>query len=146
MTTATYVAFALILSTLLLFKAGPTSVSIGVLVVFLMLAAIPWYFGTRDRSLPPSRLELMLATMWVWFRRILGLTTGVLMTVAGGIAVFSESGAAVPPNRWIGSGFLILLGLCVVYFGFVGQGPRRLDWRDDVALHKENKRRYRWRL
>jgi hypothetical protein len=146
MTTAAYFTFALILATLFLFKFGLTGVSVSVLAAFLMLAAIPWYFGTRNRSSPPSGLERVLASMWVWFRRILGLSMGVLMIVAGAYALFSEVGARGLPHRWLAAGLLIFLGLFLMYFAIVGQGHRRHDWRDDVALHKENKRRYRWRL
>jgi len=145
-TTSVYIAFALILSVLLLVKSGVTSVSLGVLVAFLLLAAIPWYFGTRDRSSPSSRLERVLATMWVWFRRILGVSMGILIFAGGLYALSSEAGAQGLPNRWIAGGLLILVGIFLIYFGIFGQGHRRYDWRDDIALHKENKRRYRWRL
>ena len=144
MTTSVFVAFALILATAVLLKNGVTGTSIGIVVAFLALAAIPWYFGTRNRSADPSRTERVLATVWVWFRRIAGFTVGGLMILGAAFMAFSEAGVKEGPSRWSVAGGLFLFGLFLIYFGIIGQGTRRYDWRDDVELHKANKRRYRW--
>lgn len=146
MTTAGFVAFALLLSVLFLVKSGLSGTGIGILFAALALAAIPWYFGTRDRSAEPSQAERVFATAWVWFRRILGVSVGAILILGGVYSALSDAGSRELSSQWIGSGLLILLGIFLIYFGIVGQGANRYDWRDDVALHKENKRRYRWWL
>lgn len=146
MTTAAFVVFASLLSVLFLVKSGLSGTGIGILFAALALAAIPWYFGTRNRSAEPSRVERVFATAWVWFRRVLGISMGAIFIVGGLYSVLSEAGSRELANHWIGSGLLIFLGIFLIYFGIVGQGANRHDWRDDVALHKANKRRYRWWL
>ena len=36
------------------------------------------------------------------------------------------------------------MGLATVYVGVIGLGPRRFYFRDDIALYKQNKRRFKW--
>lgn len=146
MTTAAFVAFALLVSVLFLVKSALSGTGIGILFVVLALAAIPWYFGTRDRSAEPSLAERVFATAWVWFRRILGVSVGAMFILGGVYSALSEAGSRELSSQWIASGLLVLLGIFLIYFGIIGQGTNQYDWRDDVALHKEHKRRYRWWL
>jgi hypothetical protein len=40
----------------------------------------------------------------------------------------------------------LLLGLYMVYVGWFGQGNNRTSFGDDLELHQQNKKRYKWRL
>lgn len=137
MNTQTFFAFIGILAALLFFRQG---VSIGTMIAVLvaaLLAAIPWYFGTCNRSTEPDRLEPLLASLWVWFRRFVGIGAGVLFLWAGWDIAHSDI--------FVG-GAIASLGLFCIYVGIVGQGRNRADWHDDNALHHDNKRRYKWWL
>ena len=37
-----------------------------------------------------------------------------------------------------------LMGAFMIYVGIFGQGNRRYDYKDDLKLHRENKKRYKW--
>lgn len=138
-----YVAGLASLAVLLLLKSGVSHKAIVVLATVAALMAIPLYFGTRNRNQPPSVTESVLAHLWVWFRRGLGLIVGVPCVVGGIYAVFSPSRnpAKFP---WYGCILLTLVGFFILYLGFVGQGVNRHAFRDDIELHRENKRRYKW--
>lgn len=146
MKTSTYFTFVLLTTALVVAKTGISSASLGVLAAFFVLAAIPLYFGTRDRAKDPSKAERFFATMWVWLRRLLGLAMGALCFLSAWVAVFPKGGPSDALSHWIGAGFLLFLGAFLFYFAAVGQGVDRYRWRDDVELHKQNKRRYRWWL
>lgn len=132
-----YVAFVGGLALLLFLRHGLSPGTMVAVLVWAILAAIPWYFGTRNRSTEPSRLERILASLWVWFRRIIGVGAGALFLWAGWDIAWSTD------SRLMG-GVLALLGFGCIYFGIVGQGWNSTDWRDDVDLHQDNKRRYKW--
>lgn len=109
-----------------------------------LLAAIPWYFGTRDRTRPPSQVEKVLATLWVWLRRLVGFTVGgALMIGAFSTATSNPAGKSLT-DIWLAVLALIAGGIFIFYLGFFGQGPKRSELGDDIRLHSENKRRYRW--
>ena len=78
MNTQAFVAFIVLLSILLFFRLGITVETVIAIFVATLLAAIPWYFGTRDRSRKPSSFEQLFANIWVWFRRLVGLAAGFL--------------------------------------------------------------------
>lgn len=120
----------------LIFLRHGFSFQTGIAVLAMALfAAIPWYFGTRDRSIRPSRFERFLANVWVWFRRSVGIGAG---------ALFLWTAWSVVGTNILGGSLLAVAGVFFVYVGVVGQGNDRLAWRDDIALHRDNKRRYKW--
>ena len=113
-------------------------VSFGTVIAVLvtaLFAAIPWYFGTRNRLTEPDSLERLLASLWVWFRRFVGIGAGVLFLWAGWDIAHSDT--------LVGGG-IASLGLFCIYVGIVGQGRNRAAWHDDIALYHDNKRRYKW--
>lgn len=48
-------------------------------------------------------------------------------------------------NIFFSSVFLFLMAACFVWVGIYGQGWERYQLKDDKALHKKNKERYKWR-
>jgi hypothetical protein len=143
MNTPTYLVLLLVFAVVLFLKGGTDK---GVLYIFLAaaaLCAIPWYFGTRDRTKPASLVEKTLATLWVWFRRLIGLTLGGGLIV-GGLFMATSSKVVPSLSNFLGALGLAAFGAFVVYLGIFGQGHEKHDFRDDIRLHRENKRRYRW--
>lgn len=135
MNTLGFFVFIGMFSVLLLLRHGVSSrTGIGVLAMAL-LAAIPWYFGTRDRSIRPGRSERFLANLWVWLRRSVGIGAG---------ALFLWTAWSVVATNILGGSLLALAGVFFIYVGVVGQGNDRMAWRDDIDLHRNNKRRYKW--
>lgn len=111
---------------------------------------ISWYFYSR-RGKPPSAAETTAATAWLLVRRLVGFAGAaafIFMSAMIGFTLYhrvneiplAEALAAAASALFC----LGLAGLCV-WVAIFGQGERRGEWRDDVALHNENKRRYRWR-
>lgn len=144
MSTATYLTFLLILAAAALAKGGA---NLGTLLIFLaatVLCAIPWYFGTRDRAKPPSLVERLFATAWVWFRRFLCFTVGGLCFVGAAFMATSPQAAKDFSRPGLTALAIALFGAAICYLGVFGQGKNQYDLRDDIRLHKENKRRYRW--
>jgi hypothetical protein len=146
MSKLTYFTFVLVVAAVVLIRNGVTTTTVSVLLVAAALAAIPLYFGTRDRSLPASSTERVAATAWVWLRRVIGVGVGTLMLVAAISFAVADSPPTGWSNRWLGVLLFAFLGAFFVYVGLVGQGAKRYQWRDDVQLHRQNKRRYRWWL
>lgn len=114
--------------------------------IFCFVAAligISWFFHSR-RSKPPSALETAAANIWLLIRRLVGFAGALFFVVVAIGNVFLSS--EVTLLACIGSAmlFLVLAGFCV-WVAIYGQGPHRYELRDDVALHRENKSRYRWR-
>jgi len=144
MSKLTYLVLVIVVAAALLLRNGPSTAAVSVLLAFAALAAIPLYFATRDRSRPASGGERVAATAWVWVRRILGVGMGLFMLTGAVFMAIADTGPPGLPNRWVGVFLLAFLGAFLVYFGFVGQGAHRYQWRDDVELHGQNKRRYRW--
>lgn len=143
MKASSYLAALIAVSVLIFFRV---EASRGAVISFLVLAAlmaIPLYFGTRDRNKPPSIVESVIAHLWVWFRRFLGLLLGGPMAF-GGIYFLFVANPREPNIPWYGCVLLSLFGFFVLYLGFVGQGTDRNAFRDDIKLHQENKRRYKW--
>jgi hypothetical protein len=66
-----YVAFVAIFALVLVASKGARTSTGVVILIFALLAAIALYFGTRDRSKPPTVAERSLATTWLWLRRTL---------------------------------------------------------------------------
>ncbi|MBK6907462.1 MAG: hypothetical protein IPH08_10395 [Rhodocyclaceae bacterium] len=144
MNTATYVAFVGILAIALFLNHGLSAETATAIAVVAALAGIPWYFGTRDKTAPAGLVERLLATLWEWFRRFVGFSIGGLCIWVATRIVFSHGGASGLDHPWLFAAGLGIFGVFLIYFGAVGQGPRRYDWQEDIALHRRNKRRYKW--
>jgi hypothetical protein len=112
-----------------------------------VIYGIPWYFYKR-RATFPTKFEIIAATVWLWIRRIVGLVGALfffaisvitafgLFPIFPGCDLIERIGYAI---------FLLIVALFSFWVGIFGQGLRRGEWRDDVELHRENKKRYHWR-
>lgn len=84
-----------------------------------------------------------MANLWVWLRRGVSLILGLPMVLAGFYFLVWPD-ASLDKHSWFTKVAAIALGVFVLYVGMVGQGGDRYAFRDDVELHKKNKRRYKW--
>ena len=117
--------------------------------VFAFVSAmigIAWYFYSR-RSAPPSTFEILAANTWLFVRRLVGLVGAIFFlfaTVMVAFALFPRAAELSLLYR-LGTALFLLLasGFCisVAIFGH----ERRSGPLDDIARHRENKRRYHWR-
>ncbi|MCL2020796.1 MAG: hypothetical protein FWG81_01495 [Betaproteobacteria bacterium] len=106
-----------------------------IIAVIAILLAIPLYFGTRDRTRPPSGAERIAATVWLWFRRILCFSFGVLLFAA--IIIMKD----IP--FWLALLFAFG-GVFIIFTGFVGGKDDGTNWKDNIEHHSQNKDRYDW--
>ncbi|MYM81014.1 hypothetical protein GTP44_03445 [Duganella sp. FT50W] len=123
-----------------LFITHGVSTSTAVVVAsFAAMLAIPGYFATRDRSLPPSRTETTAATCWLWFRRALCWGLALALLVGAGVpALFAGH---------IGRTLAVLVfSAFLAYVGWFGRAHTNISFRDDINAHHRNKERYKWRL
>lgn len=146
MNTATFIAIFVVAAATILYRGGSLESAIPVLVIGALVLALPWYFGTRDRSKPASGIERVLARCWLWFRRI----------VCGGISLLLICFGAAPllfDNKfqlsW-GSFFWVvgfgLAGILVARLGVFGHGGAHYgDNVETLRMHNENKSRYEHR-
>ena len=105
------------------------------------------YFSSRAHR-PAGRTESVMATAWLFVRRMVGFL-GAATLIAGAVVV----GFAVTPVlesvslllRVLLALVLAAVGCFCAWVGVFGQGADRYSFKDDVALHLANKRRYKWR-
>lgn len=135
MNTPVFAAFVGLLAIWVFARLGVSIETLVAIAIAALLAAIPWYFGTRDRSKEPGSLEYFLASIWVWFRRLVGIGAGLLFLFAGWHVIHTD--------MFLG-GTIAALGLFSIYVGFVGQGNNQAAFRDDLEHHRSNKHRYKW--
>lgn len=112
-------------------------------IIFSFLAVpilISYYFNSRKSKIPSSS-EKIVASVWLLIRRLVCFSAAIFL---GGLAIlivifsdftFQSFGASFA--------FIVVSAFCI-WVGFYGQGWKRADWKDDVALHNQNKARYKW--
>jgi hypothetical protein len=119
-------------------------VSISVFLVAALIFWIPFYFAAR-RGQPPTKSETVMATLWMWFRRLLCWFAAV---------GFASGGIYLMLNADLSKGlfesifvplFVLWIAAFLAYVGLVGQGLNRAQFLDDLRLYRENKKRYKWK-
>ena len=105
---------------------------------------IAWYLATRDKTKLPSYIETFSATLWLWLRRILGITLGGILIATSIFMVVSNPNEKSLFSIWLASILCAMLGVFLVRFGLFGDGDKRHNFRDAVNQHSDNKRRYHW--
>jgi hypothetical protein len=146
MRTGVYFLFVALIGAVVLLRRGATESSFVLVIVLSTLIAIPWYFGTRNRTAEPSKTEKVAAAAWLWFRRLVCLVGAAKFFAVSAAVVLMRNSPGMPGPWWLLAPMVASLGAFVAYVGFFGQGTDRYAWRDDVALHRHNKRRYKWWL
>lgn len=124
----------------------------GFLVLFLFLSLIIGFvwFLSHGRSKSPSTSESVIAFAWLWFRRAASFS-GAALFIVGAVwfPIYGNPFRAGEQLTFLegilATLFSLALAALCIWVGIFGQGANPRDWRDDVALHHENKRRYHWR-
>ncbi|MBU0622259.1 MAG: hypothetical protein KJ795_10450 [Gammaproteobacteria bacterium] len=128
-------------------SGGDMAKAIFVSAFMAVFIGITWYFSSR-RSQPPTEIERFAATAWLVIRRIVGIVGALVFLVVGllfAIGYFDGAARLDTLTRLGYAVFLLGVSAFCVWVAIYGQGWNRLDWKDDVALHRENKKRYHWR-
>jgi hypothetical protein len=138
--TATFIAIIVLAAAMILFRGGSLDSALPMLVIAALVLALPWYFGTRDRTKPASGVERVLARCWRWFRYI----------VCGGISLLLFYFSAAPLlfgklswDSFFWSAGFALAGILVTRLAIFGHGGAY--YGDDLGtrnMHSENKSRY----
>lgn len=110
---------------------------LGLVGFLIALAVTALYLQARRKHAEPTKVEQVVARLWLLLRRAVAIILGV------GLLGFAAAARSERP--WLAVGIAVL-ALALFYFAAVGQGPRRFDWRDDIALHKQNRKRFGWWL
>lgn len=117
-----------------------------ILAVAALLWAIPFYFEThRNRDKEASVTETLLATAWLWIRRIIGFIGGSLFILAGIWGFFVPMGRYSNLDHIYFSTAAVLIGLFCYWVALRGQGYRQVSLKDDSQLHAINRKRYKWK-
>lgn len=112
-----------------------------------VMIGISWFFNSR-RSKAPTLVEGAAAYAWLVVRRLVGFAGALFFVFAAimiGFALYQRAVELSFLARLGAAFFMLAMAAFCVWVAVFGQGLRRYDWRDDVALHHENKRRYHWR-
>jgi hypothetical protein len=102
-----------------------------------------WQAFFEDRlesGVPPSVGERLIATGWLWVRRLVLWAIGVPLSVYSAIAVVGapDVHAALGP---LGG---LFIGVFSIWVGAFGAG-RATSTVDDLSVHSKRKRRYEWK-
>jgi hypothetical protein len=138
-----YLVILVLVIAVVLLEHGLNPASMWVLLAFALLALIPLYFGTRDRTRPASSREAWLASAWVWIRRSLSFALGGLLIVGAGHTLFSPGLDKDFELSWPIALTVFALGVGIIFLGLRGAAHER-DWKGSMRLHRENRKRYGW--
>ena len=125
------------------FAKGLDAPMVTILSVASLLLAIPTYFETRRaRSPDASRAERVLATIWLWLRRIIGgIGAAFFFAIAISSFVMPPSGASAE-GRIVMPLVILGLGVFFLWVAWVGQGNKQHRFDDDWKLHRANVARF----
>jgi hypothetical protein len=112
-----------------------------IIFCFIAVPVLITYFFDSRKNPEPSKIEKIAATFWLIFRRFICFVAALFFFgVAVKLAFFSE---VLFNEFWLSLCLICAAALCV-WVGVYGQGWQRGAWKDDVALHSQNKARYKW--
>lgn len=105
---------------------------------------MPFYFASK-RSGVPTVTETVIATVWLWFRRLM-CWLGALGFAVVGVSLVATGRMSNGLLETVGAPlFCALMAMFLFYIGLVGQGNNQAQFKDDIQLHGENKKRYKWK-
>lgn len=99
------------------------------------------YFHSRKAD-APSGVEAIAAFTWLFIRRLVCFIAAFVFSAAA-IGLLFETGGIIEKSAR--SGIFLIMAIAFGWVGVYGQGWDRYRVKDDLALHKKNKERYKWR-
>ena len=120
------------------------------LFVFVFVAVVVgfWWLFYSQRNKQPTKFEKIVATGWLFIRRVVCFSGALLFLVGAIILALNLIESTVVISTFARLGYaLSLLGLTVLCFwaAIYGWGQHRGDWKGGEVLHSKNKKRYGWR-
>ncbi|WP_397472585.1 hypothetical protein [Rheinheimera sp.] len=111
-------------------------------ILFCVIAVITCWYINPARHESPSKGQRTIAKAWIVFRR----TVCFVAALAFFALLFPALQLEAPILPKIG-GILFILFFVVmfIYVGIFGQGPNRFSLKDDIALYKEVRKKYKWK-
>lgn len=137
-----WLGFNAFLALALFLSVGIDRASVALVAGTTLLTAIPLYFDTRDPNNEATRIERVAAGAWLWVRRLLGFGAAALALATAGLAAVTVE--ATLENCAMIGGILVFAGI-FAWVGMYGGGRWKAMGREDIQVHEEHKRRYRWR-
>ncbi len=118
-------------------------VNLDTLIIFGSIAVpilISYYFSSR-KAIVPSNIEKTAASIWLFVRRLVCFSAAIFFGALSILLVFFAELSIKGIGASLAS--IVVAAICI-WVAVYGQGWNRSDWKDDVALHKQNKARYKW--
>lgn len=139
-----YILFVLVLGVFHFAHTPFNRTSASIFLIAAFIFSMPFYFASK-RSGQPTAAETVIATVWLWFRRLV-CWFGALGFAAVSVWLVAKADMSNGLFETVGAPlFCAFMAMLLFYVGLVGQGYNRGHWKDDVQLHKENKQRYKWK-
>jgi len=139
-----YILFITVVGIALFSRTTIGSLPVIVYVVAALVFAIPFYFMAR-RSEAPTTTETVMATLWLWLRRLLcsfmalGLAVvGIVLLLTFDLSKGIIAGVVMPITA-------VLMGLICAFIGWFGVPNHGRRLPDYIRSYKENKQRYKWK-
>lgn len=112
-----------------------------------VVGGVSWLFYSQ-RNKQPTKFESIVATGWLFVRRVVCFAGALLFLVGAVIFAFDllEGTAVIGILTRLGYAlFLLLLSAVCVLAAIHGWGQSLGDWKGGAILHSKNKKRYGWR-
>lgn len=115
-------------------------------IIFVaVLIGIQYYFQSR-RSLTASKTEKVLATVWLWIRRLVCFLAAFLCLCGSLYAFYCVWTGAFFAMTIVGMAAGVAFGYIFLHYGMYGSGFSRFNFSEDKPVHEQRKKRYGWRL
>jgi drug/metabolite transporter (DMT)-like permease len=136
-----FLLIIIVIGLLLVSKHGLDARSLYVALFCVFCWGIDYYFRSR-KSEEPSKTEKNIANSWLAFRRLVCFV-GAFVFLGAALTMSGPPSASLLENILVRL-VLGVLGLFCIWVSVYGQGMNRYSLKDDVDLHKKNKKRYNW--
>jgi hypothetical protein len=111
-------------------------------LVFISLFLVFCWYINPFRIGDPSKLRVLLARIWIMFRRLI-FFIGAVFFALGSIVFWS-----VDISFWfkLGATFsFLLMSSFLIFAAIFGQGWNKASFKDDIKLYEKVKEKYKWR-
>ena len=100
-----------------------------------------WYINPA-RSESPSKGQITVAKAWIFIRRTVCFVAALMFL--GLLFPLIQIEEPLLPKLG-GILFILFFVVVFIYVGIFGQGPDRHSLKDDIALYKEVRKKYKWK-
>lgn len=112
------------------------------LLVITAMSLFCYYLSPKGRK-PPSVLQKITASIWVFTRRLICLVGAIFFALAA-ILLLTNAPSSVTPIKGVIYGLICFAtSIWVIFFGFYGKKSKHSSPREDIALHEAQKKYYK---